>query len=194
MSATEPQSTFGPSALATPANIVTVLRLLLAPVAFGLIVDQPVSWLTATVWTALVVSDGLDGYLARRHGSTRSGAFLDPLADKVLMLGGLIALVTIDVFWWVPVAIIAGREIVISLYRSYWGRQGIAVPASPMAKVKTFTQAIAVGVAVCPPLVEHAPWLANVFLWAAVALALASAVQYILDGSRAMTTTMGRDS
>src|SRR5262245_50166820 len=116
MTATDPlENGFGPSALATPANAVTVLRLLLAPVAFGLIVDRPVSWLTWAVWAVLACSDGLDGYLARKHGTTRSGAFLDPLADKVLVLGGMVALVSIDRFWWVPVAIIAVREIVISL-------------------------------------------------------------------------------
>jgi len=192
MSATEPQAGYGPSALATPANAVTVVRILLAPVAFGLIVERPVSWLTWAVWTALTVSDGLDGYLARRHGSTRSGAFLDPLADKVLMLGGLIALVTIDVFWWVPVALIAAREVLISLYRSYWGRRGIAVPASRLAKFKTFAQALAVAAAVWPPTANHVPALADVFLWGAVVLAVVSAVQYIVDGSRALTT-MHRD-
>jgi CDP-diacylglycerol--glycerol-3-phosphate 3-phosphatidyltransferase len=192
MSATEPQAGYGPSALATPANAVSVVRILLAPVAFGLIVERPVSWLTWAVWTGLTVSDGLDGYLARRHGSTRSGAFLDPLADKVLMLGGLIALVTIDVFWWVPVALIAGREVLISLYRSYWGRRGIAVPASRLAKFKTLAQALAVAAAVWPPTANHVPALADVLLWGAVALAVVSAVQYVVDGSRALTT-MHRD-
>src|SRR5690606_5104301 len=68
MSTTEPDtSSFGPSALATPANAITVVRILLAPVAFGLIVTEPVSWLTWAVWFGLTSSDGLDGYLARKH-------------------------------------------------------------------------------------------------------------------------------
>ena len=54
--------------------------------------------------------DGLDGSLARRSGRvTRSGAFLDPLADKVLVLGAMFALVAADAMWWFPVAIIAVR-------------------------------------------------------------------------------------
>jgi CDP-diacylglycerol---glycerol-3-phosphate 3-phosphatidyltransferase len=188
MSTTEPlPSTFGPSALATPANAVTIVRLLLAPVAFGLIVDRPVSWLTWAVWAALACSDGLDGYLARKHGTTRSGAFLDPLADKVLVLGGMCALVSIDRFSWIPVAIIAGREIVISLYRSYWGRRGIAVPASPLAKAKTFAQSLAVGFAVWPVTAEHLDGSADVMLWISVALAVVSAIQYVLAGSGAHT-------
>ena len=63
------------------------------------------------LWIALCVTDGIDGYFARRQGATRSGAFLDPLADKVLVLGAMAALVANDTFWWVPVAIIAVREI-----------------------------------------------------------------------------------
>ena len=55
-----------------------------------------------------VATDGLDGILARRYGTTRSGAFLDPLADKVLVLGAMFALVGRGVFPLMPVVIIAG--------------------------------------------------------------------------------------
>jgi CDP-diacylglycerol--glycerol-3-phosphate 3-phosphatidyltransferase len=190
VSATEPnETTFGPSAIATPANAVTIVRLLIAPFAFGLIVDHPVSWVTWGVWSALAFSDGLDGWLARRHGTTRSGAFLDPLADKVLMLGGMVALVSIDRFALLPVVIIAGRELLISLYRSYWGRRGIAVPASPLAKAKTFAQTLAVGLAVWPPSADHAPWTADAVLWLSVALAVVSGVQYVLAGSKALSSS-----
>lgn len=179
-------SSFGPSALATPANGVTVARLLLSPAVFALIVADPVSWLTWTAWAALACTDGLDGWLARRHGRTRSGAFLDPLADKVLMLGGLFALVAVERFWVVPVAIITGRELVISLFRVYWGRRGVAVHASQLAKLKTLSQALAVGFAVFPPFVDL-PRLADVALWTAVALAVASGLQYLHAGSSAGT-------
>ena len=77
------------------------------------------------LWFALCATDGIDGWLARRHGTTRSGAFLDPLADKVLVLGAMFALGRSRRFWWLPVALIAVREIGISLYRSMAGRQGI---------------------------------------------------------------------
>ncbi len=80
------------------------------------------------LWTALACTDGVDGWIARRHGTTRSGAFLDPLADKVLVLGALYSLASIGRFAWLPVVIIAVREVAISLYRVYWGRRGLAVP------------------------------------------------------------------
>src|SRR3954453_8267414 len=120
---------YGPSALATPANLVTALRLLVAPIVLLLIVRDGSSWSVFLLWVILASTDGVDGWIARRHGTTRSGAFLDPLADKVLVLGAMFSLVSINRFAWLPVAIIAVREIGISLYRVYWGRRGLALPA-----------------------------------------------------------------
>ena len=60
----------------------------------------------------------------RRHGVTRSGAFLDPLADKILVLGAMFSLVREGVFWFLPVVIIAVREVLISLYRTVVGARG----------------------------------------------------------------------
>lgn len=180
-------SAYGPSALATPANAVTVIRLLVSPLLFVMITDSGATWAAFLLWTALATTDGVDGWIARRHGTTRSGAFLDPLADKVLVLGALFALVSINRFSWIPVAIIAAREVFISLYRVYWGRRGLAVPARKSAKAKTFVQAFAVGLALLPLFVDIW-WPADVVLWASVVLALVSAAQYVLDGTRAATT------
>jgi CDP-diacylglycerol---glycerol-3-phosphate 3-phosphatidyltransferase len=178
---------YGPSALATPANFVTVLRLLIAPVLFAMIFDAGATWLTFALWTVLAATDGIDGIIARRHGTTRSGAFLDPLADKVLVLGAMFALVAADVFPLVPVVIIAAREITISLYRVQLGRQGLAVPARTTAKAKTFLQSLAVGAALLP-LVADIGWIANALLWASVFMALFSGFQYLRDGRRAATS------
>src|SRR5204863_3659486 len=147
--------TYGPSALATPANFVTVLRLLIAPLLFSMISSQKASWAVFFLWIALDSTDGIDGYLARRHGTTRSGAFLDPLADKVLVLGAMVTLVLGGVFWWLPVVIIAAREFTISAFRSFWGRRGLAVPATQWAKVKTVVQEVCVGFALLPLTADH---------------------------------------
>lgn len=182
---------FGPSALLTPANVVTIARLLIAPVAFWMIIDQGSGWGLSLLWFVLTSTDSLDGYLARRQGTTRSGAFLDPLADKVLSLGGLWAMVLQGRFWWLPVVLITVREAFISAFRSYWGRRGLAVQASRLAKFKTFLQFGAVGWVVLP-LTTDVTLLADGFLWAGVAVAWISAAQYVLAGSRA-TSTMSRD-
>lgn len=176
---------FGPSALATPANAVTGLRVVLTPFLLLLIVGVGPSWPALALWVALASTDGVDGYIARRQGTTRSGAFLDPLADKFLVLGALWALVVEGAVWWLPVAVITAREVVMSAYRSWVGRRGVSIPARGTAKVKTVVQAVAVGLALSPPAGEHASWLVTTVVWAAVALTLLSGAQYLLDGRAA---------
>src|ERR1700738_4327616 len=158
-------SGFGPSALATPANGITVARLLAPPLLVLVVLHYRTSWLTVTAWLVLAGTDGIDGWLARRHGTTRSGAFLDPLADKFLVLAAMSGLVAIRRWWWVPVGLIASREIVISLYRSFVARQGISVPARPLAKLKTWVQDLAVGAALLPLTERHHPGVAVALLY-----------------------------
>ncbi len=169
-----------PSAVKTWANLVTVARVLIAPFMFVLIPDEPGgSWLAFGLWFVLCSTDGIDGYLARRHGATTMGAFLDPLADKVLVIGAMVFLVSNDVFWIVPVVIIAARELAISLYRTFVGAKGVSVPASKVAKWKTVTQQLSVGFALAPLTALDAKWLWNGLLWISVALALISGSQYM---------------
>ena len=180
-------ATFGPSALATPANAVTVIRLLVSPFLFSMIVTEQSSWGLFVLWVVLAGTDGIDGWIARRYGTTRSGAFLDPLADKVLILGAMCSLASIGRFPWLPVVLIGVRELGISLYRVYWGRRGLAVPARGSAKAKTVVQAVAVGAALIP-WGNDLPWVADAALWISVVLALVSGAQYVLDGARAATS------
>jgi CDP-diacylglycerol--glycerol-3-phosphate 3-phosphatidyltransferase len=180
-------TSFGPSALATPANAVTITRLVASPVLWALILATGPSWGALALWIMLASTDGLDGWLARRMGTTRSGAFLDPLADKALVIGAMWAVVAAGGFWWPPVALITLREATISGFRSYWGRRGRAVPATFWAKVKTVVQSVVVALALFPVLdeAEAGPWVIGTGLWAAVALTLATGMQYVLAGSRA---------
>jgi CDP-diacylglycerol--glycerol-3-phosphate 3-phosphatidyltransferase len=158
---------------------------LVAPFMFLLIPDKPGgSWLAFGLWFVLCSSDGIDGYLARRHGATTVGAFLDPLADKVLVLGAMFFLVSHDVYWIVPVAVIAARELAISLYRTFVGSKGISLPASKTAKWKTVTQQLSVGFAIAPLTAVDAKWLWNGLLWISVVLALISGCQYMWRARR----------
>lgn len=177
---------YGPGALLTPANFITILRLLLSPLLLVMIVKEPTTWAAAGFWTVLAFTDGIDGYLARKHGTTRSGAFLDPLADKVLVLGALFALVAAGRFWVVPVALIAVREVAVSMYRTQLGRQGLAVPARTLGKVKTVVQEFAVAAALFPITGDYRT-AAAALLWIAVALTWVSGGQYLLDGRGAAT-------
>jgi CDP-diacylglycerol---glycerol-3-phosphate 3-phosphatidyltransferase len=178
-----------PSAVKTWANLVTVARVLIAPFMFVLIPDKPGgSWVAFGLWFVLCSTDGIDGYLARRHGATTMGAFLDPLADKVLVIGAMIFLVSSHVFWIVPVVIIAARELAISFYRTFVGAKGISVPASKVAKLKTVTQQLSVGFALAPLTALDAKWLWNGLLWLSVALALISGGQYMWRARRPRVT------
>jgi CDP-diacylglycerol--glycerol-3-phosphate 3-phosphatidyltransferase len=178
------QTSFGPSALLTPANAITLARLAMTPILLTSIVETGDSWSTLALWIFLAGSDGIDGWLARKQGTTRSGAFLDPLADKFLVLGALICLVVESVFWWVPVAVIAFREISLTLYRSWLGKRGISLPARWSAKVKTVVQEVAVGFALLPLTGRDHEWVATSVLWVAVALTTISGVQYLVDARR----------
>ena len=173
-----------PGALATWANAITAGRLLLSPLMFWVIPEHDRgTWIAFTLWFVLwfllCVSDAFDGYVARRHGTTRSGAFLDPLADKVLVLGAMFTLVGNGVFWVVPVVIIAAREFIISMYRTVVGSKGVSVPASKMAKNKTLAQQLAVGFALLPLTAVDATWLWNGCLWLAVVLSVWSGWAYL---------------
>lgn len=177
--------TFGPSALATPANAVTVARLLATPVFVALIVVQGATWLTVAVGVLVAGSDGVDGWIARRQGVTRSGAFLDPLADKAVVLGAFFALAAQGILPWTPVALIALREVGMSVYRSYAGRRGVSVPARPLAKVKTLVQDLAIATCLLPPL-AHQHDLQLGAVWAAALITVVTGVQYLADGRRAL--------
>src|SRR2546430_15065717 len=128
-------SRFGPSALLTPANLVTMLRFALTVPLLRIIAEDGVSWRATAGWVILACTDGLDGWLARRDGTTRSGAFLDPLADKFLVIGGFLALGVRGDIGWIPVPPRVGRQARIQGYRSPAGRRGLSPPAPPPRQV-----------------------------------------------------------
>ena len=172
---------FGQSALATPANFITLARIAVAVPTLALIRSNGSSWLTVSLWFAITASDSLDGWLARRDGATRSGAFLDPVADKLIVLGGLAVLADRGVFPWWPVVIVAVREIGISAYRSIAGRRGIVLPALRLGKYKAFTQYCSVGF-VLLPWTAGAERFQNFVLAVAVTLTVVSGVQILRHG------------
>jgi CDP-diacylglycerol--glycerol-3-phosphate 3-phosphatidyltransferase len=175
---------FDESAIRTPANMITLLRLLFSiPVLVWILDESHSTWGTFAGWCVLWFTDGIDGWLARRDGTTRSGAFLDPLADKILVLGGFIALGARGDFAWAAVVIVAGREIFVSLYRSIAGRRGVSLPARQLGKWKANVQFLAVAVVLCP-LTDDLTELHDAVLWAAVAMSLVSLVDLLAHRTR----------
>jgi CDP-diacylglycerol--glycerol-3-phosphate 3-phosphatidyltransferase len=172
---------FGQGALATPANFVTLARILVAIPTLALIRSTGSSWTTIALWFLITSTDSLDGWLARRDGATRSGAFLDPVADKLIVIGGLAMLADRGVFPWWPVLLIALREFGISLYRSIAGRRGIVLPAQRLGKYKAFTQYCAVGFVLLPTTAD-AVGFQHVVLGVALVLTLVSGLQIVRHG------------
>lgn len=176
--------TFGPSALVTPANAITVARLLATPIFVALIATVGATWTTSIVGVLLAGSDGIDGWVARRQGTTRSGAFLDPLADKFVVLGAMLTLAGKGRLPWIAVALITLREITLVVYRSWAGRRGISIPARASAKLKTVVQDVAIATCLLPPL-AHQRTAQTVAIWIAAALTVFTGVQYLFDGRNA---------
>ena len=176
-----------------PANLLTLARLVFAPLLFWFVLDaeadRGASWAAFGLGVALASTDFFDGRVARRSNVvSRSGAFLDPLADKIVVIGGAYCLVHVERYWWVPVTIIAVRELGITAWRSRWARDGLAIPARTSAKYKTFVQGLALIMAVMPTLQDE-DTLIDAMLWLAVAWTVFTGVQYLIDGQNALSAT-----
>ena len=184
--------------LSTPANLITLTRLAASPVLFWLILraadNGGASWEALGLGGAFAASDAWDGRLARNTGTvTRTGAFLDPLADKVVVLGAMACLATVGRVSWVPVALIAGREVWMSGFRFHFARRGLAVPARRSAKWKVILQGLAVALTLVPPLaVEDAPVREGIVTgvwWLAVVATGITGLLYLRDGRKATSTS-----
>lgn len=132
-------------------NLLTLLRIILIPV-FVVVFLWPAPWapyLAAIVFAAAAITDWLDGHLARRWGQTSPfGAFLDPVADKLMVAVALVLLVQVDprILLTLPAAVIIGREITVSALREWMAEIGARakVAVSMTGKLKTTAQMVAI--------------------------------------------------
>jgi len=132
-------------------NLLTLMRIALIPVFVGIfyLPWEHVNLACAVVFGLAGITDWLDGYLARRLNQTSPlGAFLDPVADKLMVAAALILLVEADPSpaLAIPVVIIIGREIAISALREWMAELGerTTVAVSAIGKIKTATQMVAI--------------------------------------------------
>ena len=128
-------------------NIITMVRIAAIPLLCVLLLSperEPGFW-AAALFAAASVTDWLDGYLARRMGIvTVFGKFLDPIADKLIVMSALIMILP---FGRVPawmVLVILGREMIITGLRGIASTEGIVIPASNLGKFKTIFQLVAI--------------------------------------------------
>jgi CDP-diacylglycerol--glycerol-3-phosphate 3-phosphatidyltransferase len=172
------------------ATAVTITRIALAPVfvyfMYAGVADgeDPATRIAPAValvvFVVAAVTDSLDGYLARRYERvTRLGQFLDPLADKLLVGAALFVLVALRDFPLWAGAVIVAREVAVSLLRVFALRRGESLPASTLGKTKTAFQIPTVFVWLLPRS-GSLRLVQDVAVWVAVALTLASGLQYFL--------------
>jgi CDP-diacylglycerol---glycerol-3-phosphate 3-phosphatidyltransferase len=171
---------------------LTWLRIVLIPVFVGVyyLPDSLLSlgaknWLAMSIFALAAITDWADGYLARRWGQTSAfGAFLDPVADKLIVAAALIVLVWLNrADAWLAIIII-GREIAISALREWMAQIGKSrsVAVAFIGKVKTVAQITAiVALLLYQPLIPGIDtiWLGTVALWVAAILTLWSMLHYL---------------
>jgi CDP-diacylglycerol--glycerol-3-phosphate 3-phosphatidyltransferase/cardiolipin synthase len=197
------------AATAMPFNLPTALtwlRIVLIPVFVGVyylpasVLSMPAkNWLAMTVFALAAITDWADGYLARRWGQTSAfGAFLDPVADKLMVAAALIVLVWLDrAETWLAIIII-GREIAVSALREWMAQIGKSksVAVAFIGKVKTGAQITAIIAlllyqTVIPGI--DTKLLGKVALWVAAVLTLWSMVHYLRLAAPHLSPRSSRD-
>ena len=167
-------------------NILTLLRILLIPV-FVLIYYLPYSWApiaTGCIFALAAVTDWLDGYLARKlNQSTTFGAFLDPVADKLIVVISLALLVESYASFWItiPAIVIIGREIVISALREWMAELGkrANIAVSYVGKLKTALQMLSILIMIVAEPYTQLSLVGIGALYVAAILTLWSMYQYL---------------
>ena len=159
-------------------NALTVLRILAIPVLVVALVDETPNGdtIAAIVFALAALTDGLDGYIARRRSQvTTFGKLMDPLADKLLIVAALISLVSLDrIAAWVAMVIIA-RELAVTGLRGLAADRGVVISASRLGKLKTLLQVVAIFALI---LLDPIPVWADVLLYVAVAVTVISGADY----------------
>lgn len=164
-------------------NALTIIRIIAIPIVLFLLLhpEQVYRLITGVFFLAVAVTDTLDGYIARRRGmETTLGKFLDPLADKLLIVAGLIALIPArGVPSWMVIVII-GREISVTGLRGIALSQGIVISASTLGKYKTIFEVASIFFLILGGDIFSIDLrqVGMVLLWAAMALAVVSGVDY----------------
>ena len=179
-------------------NLLTWLRILLIPLMAG-VFYLPDGWVTspeanilaAALFGVAALTDWLDGYLARALGQTTAfGAFLDPVADKLMVVAALIVLIDLDRVAPLIGLIIIGREITISALREWMAQLGksASVAVSFVGKLKTAAQMVAIVMLLYFTPVANLPIAAigTLLIWVAALLTLISMVYYLLMAARAL--------
>jgi CDP-diacylglycerol--glycerol-3-phosphate 3-phosphatidyltransferase len=180
-----------PASNGNVANIITVVRILLAPLFIWLLLDDAgelgmIRYIAAALFIVAIATDSVDGLLARRLNLvTDSGKILDPIADKVLTGGALVSLSILGELWWWVTIVILVREIGITVFRFVIIRTRV-VPASSGGKIKTVFQSVAISLYLVPTwlfLGDWMHWVNAVVMAITVILTVVTGIQYLVNAA-----------
>src|SRR5687768_12255926 len=172
-------------------NALTLFRIFLVPVLVVVLLTRfdGREFVGLAIFLVAAITDFFDGWIARRRNqTTRIGALLDPIADKLLMSAAFISLVEMDprhVPAWM-VVIIIGREFAVSGLRSIASQQGVTIAASSLGKGKMVSQVIAISLLILGYELGTFRIVGTIALWGVMLFALASGVDYFLKFARAI--------
>jgi CDP-diacylglycerol--glycerol-3-phosphate 3-phosphatidyltransferase len=173
-------------------NLITIVRILLAPLFIWLLLadagqDGALRWAAAVLFILAIATDGIDGAIARRNNQvTDLGKLLDPIADKVLTGGALVALSILGELWWWVTIVILVREIGITVFRFLMLADRV-IPASRGGKLKTVLQSVAISLALVPlwlVLGDWIFWLNWTVMAAALVATVVTGIDYLLAARR----------
>jgi CDP-diacylglycerol--glycerol-3-phosphate 3-phosphatidyltransferase len=172
-------------------NTLTLFRIFLVPFLVVVLLTKfsGREFVGLGIFLVAAITDFFDGWIARRRNqTTRMGALLDPIADKLLTSAAFISLVEMDpqhVPAWM-VVIIIGREFAVSGLRSIAAQQGVTIAASSLGKGKMISQVVAISLLILGYELGTFRVVGKVALWAVMLFALASGVDYFVKFSRAI--------
>ena len=179
----------GPASNGNVANIITVVRILLAPVfVYLLLLDDgemgAVRWIAAVLFIVAIATDGIDGHIARsRNLVTDLGVLLDPIADKILTLSALVVLSILGELWWWVTVIIVVRELGITVWRLVVVST-VVIPASKGGKLKTLAQAVGISLFLLPfatVVGDWVLWVNYTVMAVAFALTVYTGIEYLVQ-------------
>ena len=170
----------------TLPNILTCVRVLLIPVFMVLAYqnNMPCDIAALIVYVVACLTDYVDGYLARKNNQvTNFGKFMDPVADKLLVMAALLIFIEDGTIPAWAVAIILGREFIVSALRMVAASEGLVIAANMWCKAKTMITMITLIFLLCPigPILLGPVSLQDIMIWITVIITAISGTTYITD-------------
>ena len=176
-------------------NKLTVVRMVLVPFFVAALLlsktNDSLKWVALALFVIASLTDFADGYIARKYNLiTNFGKFMDPLADKILTISGMICLIELGrIPSWIVVIIVA-REFIISGFRLVAAENGVVIAANYWGKFKTTFQMIMVILMIANLPIPAVQILTTVVMWVALALTVISLIDYLVKNKDVMSGEM----